>query len=80
MGRDKNTGYVCFDNDSQIVDGISNVFPIFFFAIAALVCSTTMSRMVTDERGIIGTMRALGFSDTAIVMKYAIYAVIKKKF
>ena len=74
LGRDKNTGYVCFDNDSQIVDGISNVFPIFFFAIAALVCSTTMSRMVTDERGIIGTMRALGFSDTAIVMKYAIYA------
>ena len=74
LGRDKNTGYVCFDNDSQIVDGISNVFPIFFFAIAALVCSTTMSRMVTDERGIIGTMRALGFSDTAIVMKYAVYA------
>ncbi|MDY6339339.1 MAG: FtsX-like permease family protein [Saccharofermentans sp.] len=74
LGRDKNTGYVCFDNDSKIVDGIAAVFPIFFFAIAALVCSTTMSRMVSDERGIIGTMRALGFSDTAIVMKYAIYA------
>lgn len=74
LGRDKNTGYVCFDNDSQIVDGVAAVFPIFFFAIAALVCSTTMSRMVGDERGIIGTMRALGFTDTAIVMKYAIYA------
>ena len=74
LGRDKNTGYVCFDNDSKIVDGIAAVFPIFFFAIAALVCSTTMSRMVSDERGIIGTMRALGFTDTAIVMKYAIYA------
>ena len=74
LGRDKNTGYVCFDNDSKIVDGIAAVFPIFFFAIAALVCSTTMSRMVSDERGIIGTMRALGFTDTAIVMKYAIYS------
>ena len=74
LGRDKNTGYVCFDNDAKIVDGIAAVFPIFFFAIAALVCSTTMSRMVSDERGIIGTMRALGFTDTAIVMKYAIYA------
>ena len=74
LGRDKNTGYVCFDNDSQIVDGVSAVFPVFFFAIAALVCSTTMSRMVSDERGIIGTMRALGYSDFAIVMKYAIYA------
>lgn len=74
LGRDKNTGYVCFDNDAQIVDGVAAVFPLFFFAIAALVCSTTMSRMVGDERGIIGTMRALGFTDTAIVMKYAIYA------
>ena len=74
LGRDKNTGYVCFDNDAQIVDGITTVFPLFFFAIAALVCSTTMSRMVGDERSIIGTMRALGFSDFAIVMKYVIYS------
>ena len=74
LGRDKNTGYVCFDNDAKIVDGVATVFPIFFFAIAALVCSTTMSRMVSDERGIIGTMRAMGYSDAAIVMKYAIYA------
>ena len=74
LGRDKNIGYVCFDNDAKIVDGVSAVFPVFFFAIAALVCSTTMSRMVSDERGIIGTMRALGYSDIAIVMKYAIYA------
>ena len=74
LGRDKNTGYVCFDNDAQIVDGVSAVFPVFFFAIAALVCSTTMSRMVNDERGIIGTMRALGYSDASIVMKYTVYA------
>ena len=74
LGRDKNTGYVCFDNDAKIVDGVASVFPIFFFAIAALVCSTTMSRMVNDERGIIGTMRALGYTDFSIVMKYAIYA------
>ena len=74
LGRDKNTGYVCFDNDAKIVDGVAAVFPIFFFAIAALVCSTTMSRMVNDERGIIGTMRALGYTDFSIVMKYAIYA------
>ncbi len=74
LGRSTNVGYVCFDNDAQIVDGVSTVFPVFFYMIAALVCSTTMSRMVSDERGIIGTMRALGYSDTSIVMKYAIYA------
>ena len=74
LGRGTNTGYVCFDNDSQIVDGVATVFPVFFFAIAALVCSTTMSRMVSDERSIIGTMRAMGYSDFSIVMKYASYA------
>ena len=74
LGRDKNNGYVCFDNDAKIVDGVAAVFPIFFFAIAALVCSTTMSRMVSDERGIIGTMRALGYTDFSIIMKYTIYA------
>ena len=74
LGRDKNTGYVCFDNDAAIVDGTAAVFPVFFLAIAGLVCSTTMSRMVSDERGIIGTMRALGYTDFSIVMKFAIYS------
>lgn len=72
--RDTNVGYVSFENDAKIVDGIAEVFPLFFFAIAALVCSTTMQRMVADERVQIGTMRALGYSSTSIVMKYVIYS------
>ncbi len=74
LGRNTNTGYLAFDNDAGIVKGLANVFPIFFFALAALVCSTTMQRMVMDERSIIGTMRALGYSDISIIMKYSIYA------
>ena len=74
LGRDTNVGYLSFDNDAGIVEGIAKVFPVFFFAIAALVCSTTMQRMVSDERGIIGTMRALGYSDFSIIMKYVIYS------
>jgi len=74
LGRNTNVGYMSFDNDSQIVDGIAKVFPVFFFAIAALVCSTTMSRMVSDERIQIGTMRAMGYSEFAIMMKYVIYS------
>lgn len=74
LGRDTNVGCLSFENDAKIVDGIAKVFPVFFFALAALVCSTTMQRMVLDERGIIGTMRALGYTDFAIVMKYVIYS------
>ena len=74
LKRDTNVGYVSFDNDAKIVDGIASVFPIFFFALAALVCSTTMQRMVSDERSEIGTMRAVGHSKFSIVLKYVIYS------
>ncbi len=74
LDRKTNVGYVSFENDSKLVDGIAKVFPVFFFALAALVCSTTMSRMVSDERSQIGTMRALGYSDISIAMKYILYS------
>ena len=74
LDRSSNVGYMCYDNDTNIVDGIAKVFPIFFLLIAALVCSTTMTRMVDDERGQIGTFRALGYSNGAIMKKYLIYS------
>lgn len=74
LDRTTNIGYMCYDNDTNIVEGVAKVFPIFFFLIAALVCSTTMTRMVDDERGQIGTFRALGYSNGAIMSKYLIYS------
>ena len=74
LTRSSNTGYVSFESDSQIVDKLSTIFPIFFFLIAALVCSTTMTRMVDDERTQIGTLRALGYSRASILSKYMLYA------
>ena len=56
LGRDTNVGYVCFENDSSIVDGIANIFPVFFFLVAALVCSTTMNRMVEEQITQIGVL------------------------
>ena len=61
--RSHNSGYSSFDNDSAIVAGIAKVLPIFFFLVAALVCSSTMSRMVDEQRTQIGTLKALGYSD-----------------
>lgn len=74
LGRDTNTGYVCFDNDTSIVDDIASVFPVFFFAVAALVCMTTMTRMVEDQRTQIGVLKALGYSNARIVGKYMFYS------
>ena len=72
--RNINSGYVTFESDSLIVNNVAKLFPIFFFLIAALVCSTTMTRMIDDERSQIGIMSALGYSNRAILAKYVIYS------
>lgn len=74
LGRDTNVGYVCFENDSSIVDGIANVFPVFFFLVAALVCMTTMNRMVEEQRTQIGVLKALGYGNGAIMGKFLFYS------
>lgn len=74
LGRETNVGYVCFENDSGIVEGIANIFPIFFFAVAALVCITTMNRMVEEQRTQIGVMKALGYGESVIMNKYLFYS------
>lgn len=65
--------YASFDNDSAIVNGIANVFPIFFFLVAALVCITTMNRMVEEQRTQIGVLKALGYSEGVIMGKYHLF-------
>ena len=74
LGRETNTGYVCFESDSSIVEGIANVFPVFFFLVAALVCMTTMNRMVEEQRTQIGVLKALGYGEARIMGKYLFYS------
>lgn len=74
LDRSLNTGYACFKNDSSVVEGIAKVFPFFFFLVAALVCSTTMTRMVDEQRTQIGTLKALGYSNWRIAWKYVSYS------
>ena len=54
---------------------ISRVFPVFFFLVAALVATTTMTRMVDENRLQMGTLKALGYSRTSIAGKYIFYAL-----
>ncbi len=75
LTRNANAGYLGLDNNSDIVDGIAEVLPIFFILIAALVCITTLTRMVEEERTQIGTLKALGHSNSAIMGKYLWYSV-----
>ena len=74
LDRNTNIGYASFDSDSSIVSGIANVFPIFFFLVAALVCVTTMNRMVEEQRTQIGVLKALGYGESTIMGKYLFYS------
>ena len=68
-------GYSSFRDDMLKVDAVAAVFPVFFILVAGLVCLTTMSRMVEEERTQIGTMKALGYRSGDIMSKYLIYSV-----
>lgn len=69
-----NEGYVSYKTDSNNVATIGKVFPIIFFLVAALVSLTAMTRMVEENRGIIGTYKSLGYNRTRIALKYLIYS------
>ena len=73
--REYNPYYSHYAEDCERVDAIAAVFPIFFILVAALVCSTTMTRMVEEQRTEIGTLKALGYSRFTIISQYILYAV-----
>ena len=74
LTRNTNIGYACYESDSNIVAAIANVFPVFFFMVAALICMTTMNRMVEEQRTQIGILKALGYGNAAIMGKFLFYA------
>lgn len=76
LDRSKNLGMESFVADANRIDRIAQVFPLIFFLVAALVSLTTMTRMVEDERVLIGTYKALGYSRARITAKYLAYAAI----
>ena len=75
LDRNSHFSYVDYGNCGDRMDAIAAVFPVFFYLVAALVCLTTMTRMVDEQRGNIGTLKALGYGKFAIASKYVIYAL-----
>lgn len=74
LSRDNNTGYSSFENNAAIVSNVAKVFPLFFLLVAVLVCMTTMSRMIDEQRSQIGALRALGYTTVRIRNKYLTYS------
>lgn len=73
--RSGNPGYSDYSENTDRIAAVGDVFPLIFFIVAALVCLTTMTRMVEEQRIEMGTMKALGYGGWQIAMKYAAYAM-----
>ena len=76
LDRAQNLGAASHAADSDRMDKIASFFPMIFFLVAALVSLTCMTRMVDEERILIGTYKALGYSNLQIASKYLIYAAL----
>lgn len=76
LDRNSHYSYVDYEGAGDRMDAISGVFPVFFFLVAALVCLTTMTRLVDEQRSQIGTMKALGYTTMQISFKYVFYAAV----
>lgn len=74
LNRNTNIGYACYESDSNIVAAVANVFPVFFFLVAVLICITTMNRMVEEQRTQIGIYKALGYTSFSIMLIFTVYS------
>lgn len=73
--RSSLSSYSSISSDADSIEAIGTLFPIVFLVVAALVSLTTITRLVEEERGLIGTYKALGYRNGEIFAKYLTYAL-----
>lgn len=77
---DTNYSFYAYKNNSEQMKSIGTIIPLLFFIVAALVCSTTMTRLIDEQRNQIGVYRALGFRNVEIVNIYLLYVIFASLF
>lgn len=76
LDRHSHYSYMDYGSAADRMGAIAKIFPLFFFLVSALVCLTTMTRMVDEQRQEIGTLKALGYSKGSIAFKYITYSAV----
>lgn len=66
-------GYCVYMVIEGIVAKLADIFPIFLYFVAALVTFSTMGRMVDEERTNSGTLKALGYGNADVMLKFTVY-------
>lgn len=74
--RKDNTGYTNIMDAIKTMTNIARLFPVIFYLVAVLISLTSMTRMIEEERTEIGTLKALGYTNNQIIIKYILYAFL----
>ncbi len=74
LDRNTNYGYADYEQNTQRIAALGQVFPVLFFLVAALVSLTSMTRMVDEGRTQMGVLKALGYDEGQIASKYLLYS------
>ncbi len=69
-------GFSSLKSDVSSIESIGRAFPIVFLLVAVLMSLTTMTRMVEEDRGLIGTYLGLGYGGLAVSSRYLLFALL----
>lgn len=75
FNRKNNTALEELTSSMTIIETVATIIPIFFILIALLMTSNAMSRMILEERGELGVLTSLGYSNSQIISAYLGYAI-----
>ncbi|RSX55196.1 ABC transporter permease [Bifidobacterium dolichotidis] len=70
------SGVSSLDSDISSIEKIGNAFPIVFLIVAVMMSLTTMTRLVEEDRGFMGTYLGLGYGGGSILARYLAFAVL----
>lgn len=76
QNRNSLSAYKNVGSDADSIEAIGTVFPVVFLMVAILISLTTITRMVDEDRGLIGTYKAMGFTNREIRRKYEVYSIL----
>ena len=74
--REDNNEYITYISSYDSIEKLSNMFPVIFFLVSIMVSLLSMARMAIENRSEIGTLKALGFNNHDVRLKFVIYALL----
>lgn len=74
LGRDASRSYKASKQQSSKLAGIGFTFALTLMLVAIMVCYASISRMIQEQRQLIGAQKALGFTTGEIMRRYLLYA------